>query len=430
MVAKAKNYYVCSECGADYVRWQGQCENCQNWNTLKEFAVPQTAARSSILSTEAVKPALIDASLHKNIPQIPTQNSEFDRVLGGGIVPGSVILLAGSPGIGKSTLLLKLALDIKKTLYVSGEESANQIALRLRRLNQKAQLNFLAATDIDQVINAAQAASADLLIVDSIQTMYDVNYPSTPGSIVQVRETALKLQQFAKLTGVACLLVGHVTKDGAIAGPKILEHMVDVVAYLEGERRHDIRLLRATKNRFGATNEVGVLQMTLKGLTVVANPSELFLAERLNAPGSAVTATLEGTRPLLVEIQALTAHSWLPAPRRVANGFSKRRLDLILAVLARRVGLKISQSDVFVNVVGGFLVHEPAADAAVAAALASSFVGKALDPQLALAGEVGLSGEIRSVTDWPKRQNEAQRLGFKLVGRERTLKQLIEKYIR
>jgi DNA repair protein RadA/Sms len=355
--------------------------------------------------------------------RIPLPIGEFSRVLGGGVVPGSVVLIGGDPGIGKSTLLLQAALAMSKkrrVLYISGEESERQIKARSARVLKSSalphELFLLTETHLESVVDQIQSINPDLVVVDSIQTIQSPDLDSAAGSISQVRECAHQLQSVAKSTGVAIFLVGHVTKDGAIAGPKVLEHIVDTVLYLEGDAFHAYRLLRSVKNRFGPTSEVGVFEMRPTGMEEVSNPSEAFLAERvLNSPGSTIAVTMEGTRPLLVEIQGLTSTTTFGNPRRTANGVDFNRLLLTVAVLTRRVGLRLSDQDVFVNVVGGLRIAEPAADLAVAASIASSMKDRPIDKNLALIGEVGLSGELRSVAQLSARMNEASKLGFKGV---------------
>ncbi len=355
--------------------------------------------------------------------RIPLPIGEFSRVLGGGVVPGSVVLIGGDPGIGKSTLLLQAALAMSKkrrVLYISGEESERQIKARSARVLKSSalphELFLLTETHLESVVDQIQSINPDLVVVDSIQTIQSPDLDSAAGSISQVRECAHQLQSVAKSTGVAIFLVGHVTKDGAIAGPKVLEHIVDTVLYLEGDAFHAYRLLRSVKNRFGPTSEVGVFEMRPTGMEEVSNPSEAFLAERvLNSPGSTIAVTMEGTRPLLVEIQGLTSTTTFGNPRRTANGVDFNRLLLTVAVLTRRVGLRLSDQDVFVNVVGGLRIAEPAADLAVAASIASSMKDRPIDKNLALIGEVGLSGELRSVAQLSARINEASKLGFKGV---------------
>jgi DNA repair protein RadA/Sms len=431
MAKKTTTLYVCSECGEEYVLWQGKCNNCGAWSTLKEFTIA-APARTSFAGGYSGKAdgATRKLSEIKGTPleRRDTGVTELNRVLGGGIVPGSVILLGGDPGIGKSTLLLQVAaLFGDSVLYVSGEESPEQITLRAQRLSIAADnVHLLAATDVHAVQAAAQNEKPALIIIDSIQTMYDPGFPSTPGSIVQVRETAIKLQQLAKSTATPIVLVGHITKEGTVAGPRTLEHLVDVVLYLEGESHHELRVLRAAKNRFGDATETGLFAMAEQGLGEVSNPAEFLLAERVQAPGSVLTAVMEGSRPILIEVQALTTPSCFGYPRRTASGFDLNRLNLLLAVLQRRAGLDLSNQDVFVNVVGGLKVKDPAVDAAVCAALASAFLGKAIDERLCVIGEVGLAGELRTVHRQQRREKEITSLGYSLPPASRQLKPLLK----
>lgn len=350
--------------------------------------------------------------------RLPVQGEEFTRVLGGGLVPGSLVLIGGDPGIGKSTLLGQVgayfAQHAGTVLYVSSEESAQQLKLRVERLGLLTErLYVLSETNLDLIINAIKELSPALVIVDSVQTVYLEDITSAAGSVSQVRECAMRLLRVAKDTNTPIFLVGHVTKEGTIAGPRVLEHIVDVVLYLEGDRFHQYRMLRGVKNRFGSTDEVGVFEMTQTGMHEVLNPSQVFLAERsAGTPGSTVAVTMEGTRPILVEIQALTAHTQNPQPRRTANGFDPNRLTMLIAVLSKRVGLPLFNQDIYVNVVGGLRITEPAADLAVATAIASSFRNQRVDPNLVLVGEIGLSGELRSVSQIERRLGEATKLGF------------------
>ena len=349
-----------------------------------------------------------------NLSRIKTNITEFDRVLGGGIVPGSVILLGGDPGIGKSTLIAQVAANISDSIYISGEESLEQLKLRVDRIGlNSGKIKAIADTDIDAIITTIQKNNPKLVIIDSIQTMYTDDFPSTPGSLVQVRECALKLQRCAKKVHIPIILIGHVTKDGGVAGPKILEHLVDAVMYLEGERYHNNRILRAIKNRFGAIDEIGVFEMTSRGMEEVANPSELFLEERTsNVAGSVVTATIEGNRPILVEIQALVTPSIFGFPKRTTSGFDLNRLNMLLAILTKRAKINFGKYDVYINVVGGFKIKDPGVDLAVCLATASAHLNKKIDPKICFFGEVGLSGEIRKVRFQEKRTSEAKRLGF------------------
>lgn len=409
---KQGNIFVCSDCGEEYTKWQGKCDNCKGWNTLKEFSVTKTKNKKTIGISQEVR--LIDEIEMSKVDRQMSAFSEVDRVLGGGIVPGSVILLGGDPGIGKSTLLLQIVAAFQNSLYISGEESSEQIKLRYNRLKLKnSTLKILTEVDLDRILEKIALEKPALVIIDSIQTIYSADFPSTPGSIVQVRECALRLQQFAKEKHISIVLVGHVTKDGTVAGPRTLEHLVDVVLYLEGERFQNTRILRTTKNRFGATDEIGIFEMNENGLSQVDNPSELFLLERQkNVPGSVVTSLIEGTRAMLVEVQALTSAASFGYPQRKAVGFDLNRLQLLIAVLQKRVGMNLSNQDIFVNIVGGVCADEPAADLAVAFSIASAFLGKCVNPKLCAFGEIGLSGEIRKVSFEAKRKKEATRLGF------------------
>lgn len=410
--------FVCGSCGEEYLRWQGKCDNCGEWNTLKEFKVQSQKSKvgGKYQNSNIQAPEVIDLDKVKitHFKRLSTKISEFDRVLGSGIVPGSIILLGGDPGIGKSTLLLQVANNMADILYVSGEESAQQTKIRFDRLGLKSNnLKILTETDLDSILTKTLELKPALMVIDSIQTMYSQSFPSTPGSIVQVRECAMRLQNFAKTTGTSVILVGHVTKDGTVAGPRLLEHLVDVVLYLEGDNWQNTRILRGQKNRFGATDEIGIFEMTEKGLIGIDNPSKLFLGERLkNVPGSVVTAAIEGTRALLIEVQALTTTTTFGFPQRRAAGYDLNRLQLLIAVLQKRAGLNLANQDVFVNIAGGMKIKETAVDLAVALAIASSLKNVAVDGKVCAYGEVGLSGEIRSVTFSNKRMNEATRLNF------------------
>ena len=415
---KTRTRFVCQQCGYVAARWSGRCPQCEQWNTLVETLEQRRGPGVSRVPAQNV-PQPITSISTDGFARIPVPLEEFNRTLGGGIVPGSVVLIGGDPGIGKSTLLLQisalLAANGKATLYVSGEESVQQIKMRAHRLNiAEEQLYVIAETNLNQILDQIERLGPQLVIVDSIQAVYLDELESSAGSIGQVRECATALLRMAKSQGIPVFLVGHVTKEGAIAGPRVLEHMVDTVLYLEGERFHSYRLLRSVKNRFGSTNEVGVFEMQEQGLAEIANPSEAFLSERLaSATGSVVAVTMEGTRPLLVEIQALTTATSSGLPRRTANGIDFNRLLLLVAVLSKRVGLKLATQDVFVNVVGGLRISEPAADLGVAAAIASSLRGVPVPDDFVFLGEVGLSGELRSVGQADRRLNEAAKLGFK-----------------
>lgn len=423
-MAKRKTQYVCQQCGRISVRPLGRCPQCGSWNSMVEEVLPgKDAHRRGTYPGRVAQPQRVIDIQGEGAVRLPLAMHEFARVLGGGVIPGSVVLIGGDPGIGKSTLLLQMALILAqggKVLYVSGEESERQIKARVMRLLQDEtipeDLFLLTETNVEAILAHLENLSPQLVVVDSIQAIHLPDIASGPGSISQVRECANRLQAVAKVQDIAVFLIGHVTKEGAIAGPKVLEHIVDTVLYLEGDSYHAYRLLRSVKNRFGATTEVGVFEMRAHGLIEVPNPSEAFLAERMvNAPGSAIAVTMEGTRPLLVEVQGLTSTSSFGNPRRTANGVDFNRLLLTIAVLSRRVGLKFSDQDVFVNVVGGLRVYEPAADLAVAAALASSFRDLALPADIALIGEIGLSGELRTVSQLEARLHEASKLGFRRV---------------
>lgn len=421
----AKTAYVCSECGASSPKWAGQCSDCGAWNTLQEIVV--TPAKSNDrFASYAGAPA--DSAAVRNLSDVATENtirvgtglSELDRVLGGGLVQGSVVLIGGDPGIGKSTLLiqsLSLLSDQLPVLYVSGEESAEQISLRAHRLGlQTDKVRILTETCVETILTHTQNEKPKVLVLDSIQTFYSDQLQSAPGSVSQVRETAAKLVRYAKQTGTSLFLVGHVTKEGALAGPRVLEHMVDTVLYFEGESGSQFRLIRAIKNRFGAVNELGVFAMTDKGLKEVNNPSAIFLSRHQgDVAGSSILVTREGTRPMLVEVQALVDQSSLGNPRRVALGLEQNRLSMLLAVLHRHGGIALFDQDVFLNVVGGVRVTETAADLSVLLAVLSSFRNRALPEGLAAFGEVGLAGEIRPVPNGQERLREASKHGFRRV---------------
>ena len=419
---KTITQFVCQQCGGTQLKWMGRCPDCGEWNSFVEVVESKAGAkeRSSSLLPRAVPTKLKDVKTD-GLDRLPMPMQEFSRVLGGGIVPGCLVLVSGDPGIGKSTLLMQVATQMADThgpvLYVSGEESAQQIKMRAERLGSGGEnLYLLTETDLDEILLHIEQLKPRLAIIDSIQTVYVNELSSGPGSISQVRESAARLQALAKSSGTSIFLVGHVTKSGSIAGPKVLEHIVDTVLYLEGDRFHAYRLLRSTKNRFGATNEVGVFEMRGSGMAEVLNPSEMFLAERLpNAPGSSIAVTMEGTRPLLVEVQALCSTSAFGLPRRTANGLDVNRLLLITAVLSKRIGLKLGDQDVFANVIGGLHISEPAADLAAAISIASSMRDVPVATDLAIIGEVGLSGELRTVSQLPARLSEAAKLGFKRV---------------
>ncbi len=416
--SSAKVVYVCQECGKESPKWLGRCPDCQQWNTFVETKVTASVASSRPVGPFSLPQELSGVVLEAS-DRLPMPLAEFSRVLGGGIVAGSLVLISGDPGIGKSTLLLQasasMANNRSRVVYVSGEETAHQIKLRAERLGLGGEgLFIIAETDLEVVLNQVEQISPGLVVIDSIQTVYFSELEATPGSISQVRECTLRLMQWAKLKGVPVFISGHVTKEGAIAGPRVLEHIVDVVLYLEGEPFSAYRLLRSVKNRYGSTNEVGVFEMKEQGMVEVENPSQAFLSQRVaEAIGSAVVPTIEGSRPLLVEIQALTTPTSFGQPRRTANGVDFNRLLLVTAVLTKRVGLRLGNQDIMVNVTGGLRVGEPAADLGMALAIASSFRDMEVKPQTAVVGEVGLSGELRKVSQLERRLTEAARLGFK-----------------
>ncbi len=415
-MAKTKIVYSCSECGGQTLKWQGQCPHCAAWNTLVESIAEKTAARYQGLAA-ASRVQTLDEVRAAEEPRRETGIPELDRVLGGGLVRGGVALLGGDPGIGKSTLLLQALSRLSSSctaLYVSGEESAQQVALRSRRLGlESGSLKVLAEIQLEKILAALLAQTPHVAVIDSIQTVYSEALQSAPGSVAQVRECAAQLTRFAKTSGTSLLFVGHVTKEGAIAGPRVLEHMVDSVLYFEGDTHSSFRLVRAIKNRFGAVNELGVFAMTDKGLRGVANPSALFLSQHgVAVAGSCVLVTQEGTRPLLVEIQALVDESHAPNARRLTVGLEQNRLAMLLAVLHRHAGVAAFDQDVFVNAVGGVKIDEPAADLAILLAIVSSLRNKPLPPKLVVFGEVGLAGEVRPVQRGQERLREAAKLGF------------------
>ncbi|MGI6345149.1 MAG: DNA repair protein RadA [Bacillota bacterium] len=417
---KRRSKYVCQACGYETARWLGRCPECGEWGTLQEEVIEATAPN---LPTRArvQAPARLEEIDQRPIMRIPTQIAELDRVLGGGIVPGEAILLGGDPGIGKSTILMQLAGQLAArdatVLYISGEESVEQTKLRADRLKVRSGPILLAAeTELATILAQLELTRPQVAVIDSIQTVYDANLSSAPGTVTQIRECASRLIRYAKQTGAVVFLVGHVTKDGAIAGPRVLEHMVDAVLYFEGERHQSFRVLRGVKNRFGSTNEIGVFQMGEAGLREVENPSELFLGERpIGVAGSVVVAAMEGTRPILVELQALVAPSTLGTPRRMTSGVDNSRVAMILAVLEKRLGLQLQFQDTYVNAVGGVKVLEPAADLGLAVAIVSSFRERAPGPRDLILGEVGLAGEVRGVSRLESRVNEAVKLGFQRI---------------
>ena len=418
MTKARSTMFICQQCGKESLKWLGRCPDCDGWNTFEETVV-KTPTRSGP-ARPVDQSALCELSqiAAAESPRLVPPFAEFQRVLGGGVVPGSLVLISGDPGIGKSTLLLQVAAGVAgqggNVVYVSGEESSHQTRMRADRLQISGRgLYLLTETDVEVILEQMEALSPSLGIIDSIQTTHLSGLEGAPGSISQVRECTLRLMQWAKASGVPLLISGHVTKEGGIAGPKVLEHIVDVVLHLEGESFSTYRVLRGAKNRFGSTNEVGVFEMRDTGLAEVDNPSQVFLSQRPErAVGSAVVATMEGTRPVLVEIQALTNVTSFGLPRRTANGVDLNRLLLIAAVLSRRAGLQLSNQDIIVNVTGGLKVREPSADLGVALAIASSFSNRETDPHTVVLGEIGLSGEVRSVSHIERRLAEAARLGF------------------
>ena len=420
-MAKARSNFVCQNCGASYPKWTGKCENCGEWNTLVEqiveakgaSAVARSHSRGKILKPQSMRSIAAEDS----VKRLPTGIADLDAVLGGGILPAGVMLLAGQPGIGKSTLLMQVAAHVAEqssVLYVSGEESASQVKLRATRLGATSgdDLQFVASTSADDIAATIRSGQYKLVIIDSIQTLSLEEIASAPGTVSQITNSSNVIIRAAKASGAAVILVGHVTKEGSIAGPKVLEHLVDVVLQFEGDRYGGFKVVRAVKNRYGSTSEAAIFEMNDKGLRGVENPSAALLAERQNADGSVVLATLEGSRPILVEIQALVNSTNFGYPKRTASGFDLNRLNLLIAVLEKRTKLNLSDKDIYVNVVGGLKLADRAADLAVAMAIASAAAGRKLDDGLVVFGEVGLGGEIRSAQGADKRLNEAKKLGF------------------
>lgn len=420
-MAKARSNFVCQNCGTSYPKWTGKCENCGEWNTLVEqiveakgaSAVARSHSRGKILKPQSMRSIAAEDS----VKRLPTGIADLDAVLGGGILPAGVMLLAGQPGIGKSTLLMQVAAHVAEqssVLYVSGEESASQVKLRATRLGATSgdDLQFVASTSADDIAATIRSGRYKLVIIDSIQTLSLEEIASAPGTVSQITNSSNVIIRAAKASGAAVILVGHVTKEGSIAGPKVLEHLVDVVLQFEGDRYGGFKVVRAVKNRYGSTSEAAIFEMNDKGLRVVENPSAALLAERQNADGSVVLATLEGNRPILVEIQALVNSTNFGYPKRTASGFDLNRLNLLIAVLEKRTKLNLSDKDIYVNVVGGLKLADRAADLAVAMAIASAAAGRKLDDGLVVFGEVGLGGEIRSAQGADKRLNEAKKLGF------------------
>lgn len=424
---KSKTIFYCTACGNETPRWQGRCPACGAWNTIEEHvAAPAAKAKPTAAAVSRKPKTLREVDCGSEV-RFATGLGELDRVLGGGAVEGSLVLVSGAPGIGKSTLLLQICSELgksRKVLYISGEESETQIKLRAQRLGVTTEnLLLLSETDLTQILETARETAPDILIADSIQTLCDPDNTSSPGSVSQVKACTMALMQLAKGSGITVFVVGHVNKDGAIAGPKVLEHMVDCVLYFEGEAAHNYRILRAEKNRFGSTNEIGVFEMADHGLREVPNPSEMLLAGRpTHAPGTCVACAMEGSRPVLAEVQALVARSNFNVPRRMADGFDYNRAVLLMAVLEKRGGVNLSSSDVYINVIGGLTLNEPAADLPVVLAAASSFQDKVMDSGVAAIGEVGLTGELRAVSNLSQRLSEVRRLGFRccLIPRQGT----------
>ncbi|MEI7811492.1 MAG: DNA repair protein RadA [Ignavibacteria bacterium] len=413
-MSKIKTKYICSNCGYESLKWLGRCSECESWNSFTEELVEDKKTRDKIAGSVSKVMTLSEITSAEE-DRIKTNITEFDRVLGGGFMPGSIVLIGGDPGIGKSTLVMQAASMIKdKVLYVTGEESHKQIKLRASRLKLNMDNFFvLAETEMDKITHTMNDLLPGVIIIDSIQTMHDPELDNAPGTVTQIRECTSRLMQIAKSTQQVVILIGHVTKEGIIAGPKILEHVVDAVLQFEGERHHNYRILRAQKNRFGSTNEIGIFEMHDTGLTEVTNPSKIFLSERDHrTTGSAVTSSMEGTRPILLEVQALVTPSNYGNPQRVATGFDYRRLSILLAVLEKRAGMRISSANVFLNMAGGVKIDDPAVDLAVCCSIASSFLDKIVKSNFVMIGEVGLGGEVRSISHIDKRIQEAEKLGF------------------
>jgi DNA repair protein RadA/Sms len=420
-MAKLKKAYFCQNCGAQHAQWQGQCNSCKSWNTLVEEVIEKETIKprwSANAKNTVAGPIPINEVAIAQIPRIKTNDPELDRVLGGGLVPGAIVLLGGEPGIGKSTLLLQLSLSLdKKVLYVSGEESQQQIKLRADRMGLSTDSCYLLSqTDTHKIFEQIPQLNPDLLIIDSIQTLHTPHIESGAGSVSQIKATAAELIKYAKTTNTPVVLVGHITKDGGIAGPKILEHMVDTVLQFEGDRNHIYRILRAQKNRFGATSEIGIYEMQTQGLQQVINPSEVLISAKDEIlSGHAIAATVEGIRPMMIEVQALVSSAVYGTPQRSCTGFNAKRLNMLLAVLEKRAGFALGSKDVFINITGGINIEDPALDLAVIAALLSSYHDVPIAQQLCFAAEIGLSGEIRPVAKVELRIQEAEKLGFEKI---------------
>ena len=421
-MAKVKTTFFCQKCGTQYSKWQGQCTSCKSWNTIAEELVQKEVKSDwqgpTNSSKRISKPTLIDDIITSSEERLKTKDEEFNRVLGGGVVPGSLTLLGGEPGIGKSTLLLQIALNLSfKTLYVSGEESQKQIKMRAQRINPNTQSCYLLTeTKTQNIFKQTVSLEPDIIVIDSIQTLHSDYIESSSGSISQIKQCTSELIQYAKQTATPIILIGHITKDGSIAGPKILEHMVDTVLQFEGDRNHVFRILRVNKNRFGSTNELGIYEMLGSGLREVSNPSEILISKKEEElSGNVVAATLEGMRPLMIEVQALVSSAVYGTPQRSTTGFNAKRLNMLLAVLEKRAGFRLGAKDVFLNITGGINVDDPAIDLAVIAAILSSNEDVALENHLCFAGEVGLSGEIRPIQRAEQRILEAEKLGFSTI---------------
>jgi DNA repair protein RadA/Sms len=425
-LAKTKTHFVCNSCGYTSPRWLGKCPECNSWNSFVEEVASSTSESTKTsgirglgINHGATRPLKLSEITTADEDRILTGITEIDRVLGGGIMRGSLVLIGGDPGIGKSTLLLQMSRNLltAKTLYVSGEESPRQLKSRAERLGMKNEdVSFFAETNIERVLEQAHADSPDILIVDSIQTVYRPSLESVPGSVTQVRECTTLLLQFSKASGIPVFIVGHVTKEGAIAGPKVLEHIVDTVLQFEGERTHAYRILRAAKNRYGSTNEIGVFSMTSAGLVEVPNPSEVFLSERqYGNSGSTVCSVLEGSRPVLLEVQALVSDTHYNSPQRTVTGYDYRRVAMLLAVMEKKLGARLSDQDVFINIAGGITVDEPAVDLAICISVLSSLRDVPIDSKTCMIGEIGLGGEIRAVPQPEVRVQEASKLGFETI---------------
>ncbi|MDG1791935.1 MAG: DNA repair protein RadA [Flavobacteriaceae bacterium] len=419
-MAVTKTSYCCQNCGAQHSKWLGQCSSCKEWNTLVEEVIKKSSKVNLGLSTNQLKSKakLVNDIDFENDPRLLIDDKELNRVLGGGIVPGSLVLIGGEPGIGKSTLLLQISLEIKnKVLYVTGEESQQQIRRRANRINNDSNQCFiLNETNVETIISNINAIKPELVIIDSIQTLQTDIIDSSPGSVSQIKESASQFLNYSKKTNLPVFLVGHITKDGGIAGPKILEHMVDVVLQFEGDRNNIYRILRAKKNRFGSTAEIGIYEMLNNGLRQVTNPSELLISNnKTSLSGNAIASTIEGIRPIMIEIQALVSSAVYGTPQRSTTGFNAKRLNMLLAVLEKRAGFKLSSKDVFLNITGGIKIEDPAMDLAVVSAILSSNFNIPLQKRICFAAEIGLSGELRSVPKIDQRINEAEKLGFEIL---------------